>query len=81
MKERKLWEKYQECYEDVLNRTSTKIAPWFIVPADDKPSARLIVATTILETLQQYKDIKEPELDEETKSRLIEFKSILEKEE
>ena len=81
LKERKLWEKYQECYEDVLNRTSTKKAPWFIVPADDKPTARLIVATTILETLQQYKDIKEPELDEETKSRLVEFKSILEKEE
>ena len=80
LKERKLWEKYQECYEDVLNRTSTKIAPWFIVPADDKPTARLVVATTILETLQQYKDIKEPELDEETKSRLVEFKSILEKE-
>lgn len=79
LKERKLWEKYQECYEDVLNRTSTKKAPWFIVPADDKPTARLIVATTILETLQQYKDMKEPELDEETKSRLVEFKSLLEK--
>jgi PPK2 family polyphosphate:nucleotide phosphotransferase len=79
LKERKLWEKYQECYEDVLNRTSTKKAPWFIVPADDKPTARLIVATTILETLQQYKDMKEPELDEETKSRLVEFKLLLEK--
>ena len=80
LKERKLWDKYQECYEDILNRTSTKKAPWYIIPADDKPTARLIVANTILETLQQYKDIKEPELDNETKSRLTEFKTQLEKE-
>ncbi len=80
LKERKLWDEYQTCYEDVLNRTSTKKAPWYIVPADDKPTARLLVANTILETLQQYKDIKEPELDKETKSRLAEFKSLLENE-
>jgi len=80
LKERKLWDKYQDCYQDVLNRTSTKNAPWYVVPADDKPTARLIVATTILETLQQYKDIKEPELDDETKARLTEFKSQLENE-
>ena len=80
LKERKLWDQYQTCYEDVLNKTSTKKAPWYIVPADDKPTARLIVASTILETLKQYKDIKEPELDKETKSRLTEFKSLLENE-
>ena len=80
LKERKLWDKYQECYEDVLNRTSKENAPWYIIPADDKATARLIVASTILETLQQYKDIKEPELDEETKTRLEEFKSQLENE-
>ncbi len=80
LKERKLWDQYQTCYEDVLNRTSSKKAPWFIVPADDKPTARLIVANTILETLKQYKDIEEPELDKETKSRLTEFKSLLENE-
>ena len=80
LKERKLWDKYQECYQDVLNRTSNDKAPWYIVPADDKATARLIVATTILETLQQHKDIQEPELDEETKSRLEEFKTQLENE-
>ena len=80
LKERKRWDKYQTCYEDVLNRTSTKKAPWYVVPADDKPTARLIVANTILETLRQYKDIEEPELDKETKSRLTEFKSLLENE-
>ena len=80
LKERKLWDKYQQCYEDVLNRTSNDKAPWYIVPADDKSTARLIVATTILETLQQYKDIQEPELDDETKSKLEEFKAQLENE-
>lgn len=78
LKERKLWSKYQECYEDLLNRTSTEQAPWFIVPADDKPTVRLLVAETILQTLQQHKDIQEPELDDETKNRLVEFKAELE---
>ena len=80
LKERKLWNKYQDCYEDLLNRTSKKHAPWYIIPADDKPTARYLVAKTIIETLHQYKDIKEPELDAETKSQLADFKSQLEKE-
>ena len=65
LKERKLWKKYQFCYEDLLNRTSKDHAPWYIVPADDKPTARWIVASTIIETLKHFKDIKEPELDTE----------------
>lgn len=80
LKERKLWNQYQKCYEDLLNRTSTEKAPWYIVPADDKPTARLLVAETILQTLQQYDDIKYPELDEKTKSQLDGFKKQLESE-
>ncbi len=78
LKERKLWTQYQECYEDLLNRTSTEKAPWYIVPADDKPSVRLLVAETILQALQQYKDIQEPELDDKTKAQLDKFKTQLE---
>ncbi len=78
LKERKLWTQYQECYEDLLNRTSKEKAPWYIVPADDKPTVRLFVAETILQTLQQYKDIQEPELDAKTKVKLEEFKNELE---
>ena len=48
------------------------------MPADDKPSVRLLVAEAILQSLQQYKDIQEPELDEKTKARLDEFKNELE---
>lgn len=78
LKERKLWNQYQACYEDLLNRTSTEKAPWYIMPADDKDTVRLLVAETILQTLQQYKDIKEPELDAKTKEQLDAFKKQLE---
>jgi len=78
LKERKLWDTYQYCYQDVLNRTSTVKAPWFIVPVDNKPTARLIVAETILHTLQQYKDIQEPRLDKKMEMLIEEFKEQLE---
>jgi PPK2 family polyphosphate:nucleotide phosphotransferase len=78
LKERKLWTSYQSCYEDAINHTSKDFAPWYIVPADDKATARLIVAETILQTLQTYKDMIEPSLDEETLANLDEFKKQLE---
>lgn len=77
LKERKLWKKYMFCYEDLLNRTSKEHAPWYIIPADDKPTARLLVAKTILETLQQYKDMKYPEIDKKTKENLEIYKKEL----
>lgn len=79
LKERKLWNNYQECYEDAINHTSKEFAPWYIVPADDKATARLIVAETILQTLKSYKDIEAPSLDPETMARLDEFKNQLAK--
>lgn len=76
LKERKLWDKYQACYEDVINRTSTDYAPWYIVPADDKPSARYIVAKTILEEFEKY-NFKEPTLDQKVLDKINEFKEEL----
>jgi PPK2 family polyphosphate:nucleotide phosphotransferase len=70
LKERKLWDNYMACYEDAINRTSSNNAPWYNIPADDKPTARLIVASILYDTLKEYTDIKEPELDEETKANL-----------
>ncbi|MFD2724732.1 PPK2 family polyphosphate kinase [Hyunsoonleella rubra] len=78
LKERKLWDKYQECYEDVLNRSSKAHAPWYNIPADDKPTARYIVAKIMYDVLSQYTDIVEPELDEETKANLDLYKAQLE---
>ncbi|MCH2194648.1 PPK2 family polyphosphate kinase [Kordia sp.] len=80
LKERKLWDKYQECYEDVLNKTSKPHAPWFAIPADDKPTARYIVAKIIYDTLREYSDIEEPELDDDIKANLEEYKKQLESE-
>jgi len=80
LKERKLWEAYQECYEAAINKTSKPHAPWYVVPADDKKAARLIVASILLHTLKKYKDVKEPELDAEIKANLESFKEQLEKE-
>ncbi|MFD0992779.1 PPK2 family polyphosphate kinase [Tenacibaculum geojense] len=72
LKERKLWDKYQECYEDLLNRTSTSHAPWYTIPSDDKDTARYIVAKTILETMEQY-NFKEPTLEDDLQDQLHQF--------
>ncbi|MFT4831371.1 MAG: PPK2 family polyphosphate:nucleotide phosphotransferase [Psychroserpens sp.] len=80
LKERKLWDVYQECYQDAINKTSKPIAPWYIIPADNKEGARVIVASILLEELKKYKDIVEPELDEEIKANLEAYKTQLVKE-
>lgn len=80
LKERKLWDTYQECYEDAINRTSKPHAPWFNIPADDKPTARLIVAKIMYDTLKEYTDIKEPELDDDVKANIALYKEQLNKE-
>lgn len=80
LKERKLWDKYQECYEDAINRTSKEHAPWYTIPADNKPTARYLVAKILFETLSMYGDIKEPELDDEVKANIEIYKRQLENE-
>ncbi len=80
MRERKLWGKYLEYYEDAINRTSTPYAPWYIIPADDKATARYIVARVLYDTLKTYTDIQEPELDDEIKANLNLYMQELKKE-
>jgi PPK2 family polyphosphate:nucleotide phosphotransferase len=76
LKERKLWDKYMFCYEDLLNKTSTEKAPWFVVPADDKPTARLILANILIKELKKY-DFKEPSLSPKLLEQLDGFKAQL----
>lgn len=52
VREREHWSDYMRAYEQCLSATSTQIAPWFIVPADDKVNARLIVSQIILDALR-----------------------------
>ena len=80
LKERLIWDKYQKCYEDAINMTSKPHAPWFVIPADNKKAARVIVASILQEELKKYKDIREPELDEKIKANLEEYKKQLENE-
>ncbi len=53
--ERGFWGDYMKAYEACLSATSTKIAPWYVVPADDKENARLIVSKIVLETMEALK--------------------------
>ena len=52
IEERKFWNDYMKAYEACLSATSTKTAPWYVVPADDKRSARLIVSHIVLDALE-----------------------------
>ena len=53
--ERKYWGKYMEAFEECLNATSTRHSPWYVVPADDKENARLIVSAIVLNALRSLK--------------------------
>jgi PPK2 family polyphosphate:nucleotide phosphotransferase len=53
--ERKYWKHYMQVYEDCLNATSTRHSPWYVVPADDKENARLIVSRIVLDALKDRK--------------------------
>jgi len=53
--ERKYWDAYQEAYEDALSKSSTDVAPWYIVPANKKWYRNLLVARTLVDTLRPYK--------------------------
>ncbi|MGA2591287.1 MAG: ADP-polyphosphate phosphotransferase [Bryobacteraceae bacterium] len=53
--ERKYWKDYVDAYEACLNATSTHHAPWYVVPADDKENARLIVSQIVVDTLDELK--------------------------
>ncbi|MBN3581729.1 polyphosphate kinase 2 family protein [Algoriphagus aestuarii] len=77
LKERGFWDQYQSYYEDAINRTSKPHAPWYIIPADNKGTARVLVAKTILEEMARYKDIKEPVLEEEVAEHISKYREIL----
>ncbi|WP_088323198.1 PPK2 family polyphosphate kinase [Polaribacter tangerinus] len=76
LKERKLWDKYMFCYEDLLNKTSKENTPWYVVPADDKPTARLILAEILLETLEKQ-NFKAPKLPLKIANNISSFKEQL----
>ena len=70
--ERKCWKHYMEAYGDCLNATSTHHAPWYVVPADDKENARLIVSRIVLDALKGLKMA----YPKPTEKRRLELQSI-----
>lgn len=69
IQERQYWDKYVTAYEDCLSHTSTTNAPWYIVPADDKKTARLIISQILVETLEGL-DMEYPKVTAERKEEL-----------
>ena len=77
--ERKYWDAYQSAFEDAINETSTKHAPWFVVPADHKWYMRYVVSEIILDTLKDM-DPRYPEVTEDRLNRFGKIKKALEAE-
>jgi PPK2 family polyphosphate:nucleotide phosphotransferase len=75
--ERGFWNDYRDAYEKALRETSTKAAPWFVVPADDKHNARLIVSQIILDRMEQLK-LAYPVVSAERKAELQMLRAQLE---
>ncbi|MFQ3225581.1 MAG: PPK2 family polyphosphate:nucleotide phosphotransferase [Lentimonas sp.] len=75
LKERERWDDYMKAYEACLSATSTETAPWYVIPADDKKNARLIISQTILAALKGLK-MNDPQ---PTEARLKELKAIRKK--
>jgi PPK2 family polyphosphate:nucleotide phosphotransferase len=78
IQERELWPEYQSAYEECLSATSTKIAPWYVVPADDKQNARLVISQVILDTIDGLK-IGYPKPDKHHHKELLSIRKQLEK--
>jgi PPK2 family polyphosphate:nucleotide phosphotransferase len=70
VEERKYWDSYMKAYENCLTATSTGDAPWYVVPADDKKNARLIVSRIIVETLRGL-DMHYPQVNPDRQQELL----------
>lgn len=76
LKERGYWDDYQKAYEECLNGTSSKYAPWYVVPADKKWYARLLISEVITQTLESF-EMDYPKLNEEQKVALEGYRQQL----
>jgi len=78
-KERGHWDEYMNAYKDAIEATSTKGAPWYIIPADKKWFARLAISEIIVDRLASMK-LRYPQVSEAHKAELAETKKLLESE-
>lgn len=78
IEERKYWKQYMKAYQKCLAATSTRASPWYVIPADDKPNARLIVSRIVLDTLQDLK-LEFPNTSAARRRELLRLRKQLEK--
>ncbi len=76
LKERAKWDEYREAFEDAINATGTKTAPWYVLPADRKWLTRYLVTKILLETLEDM-DPQFPKLSKEETAKLGDYKTAL----
>jgi len=76
IEERKFWQQYMQAYESCLSATSTKNSPWYVVPADDKKNARLIISRIILDTFKSLQ-MHYPETDAKRLKELLSIRQRL----
>jgi PPK2 family polyphosphate:nucleotide phosphotransferase len=77
--ERKHWGEYMRAYEDMIRNTSTKRAPWYVVPADHKWFTRLVVAEAVIDALECL-DLSFPRIDAKKRKELKDARAALERE-
>ena len=75
--ERRYWDRYQELYSEMITATSTKDAPWYIVPADNKWYTRFVVSQIVIKALRDIAP-EFPEMSKEIKNQLDEFRRLIE---
>ncbi len=78
VEERKFWKDYMKAYDECLSATSTRHAPWYVVPADDKENARLIVSSILLDTLEGL-EMSYPKTSAERRRELLAIRERLTK--
>ncbi len=76
VKERGYWKQYMSAYEDLIRNTSTKDAPWYVVPADNKSYARIVIASAIIHAMDKM-NLRYPEVSKEKQAELQEIKKLL----
>jgi PPK2 family polyphosphate:nucleotide phosphotransferase len=79
VRERAHWAEYMEAYEDTIRHTATPHAPWYVVPADHKWFTRLVVASAVIDALDDL-DLDYPKLEPKKKQELAEAQQLLDRE-
>jgi polyphosphate kinase 2 (PPK2 family) len=74
--ERKFWDDYMSAYQEAIQATASKHAPWYVVPADNKWFTRLVVAAAIVEAVERL-ELDYPTIDAKRKQELLDARAVL----